>query len=666
MNYRRIPWVRNHKCEQPSRLIFLDTETLACQVPNEPTHERHILRLGVAKLYVKTDEGFRCKDVKRFTISAEFFGWFYSQLRKRKPTWVYAHNIAFDFTILGGWTEIDQGRLRIFEHSQTGSICMADKTSANKTWRGKTALDGVPFILECRTDTGPCKFIDTYNYWNVQLEKLGRYVGLEKLEWNPIDWNMDNLWEYCERDVDIIASAVTRLMSYWKENDCGNWQPTIAGLAYSAFRHGKESCAIVAHGDERYGDMEAAGSGNDRDVRTMDCGDVSDVERRAYFGGRTECYYVGKVIANAMADGAGSANLFRGTAPQISGPITVFDVNSMYPFCMKEYKHPIELMDAIRQPSMDTARRLIEKFWCCADVEVDTDGESYPKRHGQFVIYPTGRFSTTLCGSELQQAFVRGDCRGIANLCVYHSGRPFRGFIDTWHSRRMRAIEAGKDVEQRFCNLMMQALYGKLAQQTPMWKTCGLEIPPVRWGTYFGQKEGNGLPCIMRAIGGVSQYQGERRNCRHTFTAAAASVTSAARTYMQSLIGMCPLNSIVYMDTDSLFCLPQATRVLTDVSLVHPTQLGMLKIKGVYDNVVIHGQKDYELDGVRVIAGLRSDAIEISERLWKQINIEGVKSVIQHDPDMSIIAKSIRFAPSSQLQCRSVQWDGWTKPLIME
>lgn len=666
MPYKRIPWGKNHCCRQPSRLIFVDTETSCVGFGENNVHERHYLRCGVAKLFVKGKDGFTEKSKIRFITPYDFWEWCYAQLRSRKPTWCYGHNIAFDFTVLGGWSEIDVGRLRTTETQIGYRNVNGERQQTQNLWRGKMALDGIPFILETRSDFGPIKFIDTYNYWNVPLEKLGRWVGLDKIDQDPFGPILEDIYLYCERDVDIIAQSVIRLLNYWKENDCGNWQPTIASLAYSAYRHGKENCSIVAHGDERHEDELQSFATITDSSRPLSAGEVSDVERRSYFGGRTECFFVGEIRRGAIEGQGGMPNLYRGRRPQICGPVTVLDVNSMYAHIMASETHPIELLDTIRYPQMSEAERLIEEFWCCADVEIRTNESVYPKRHGEYIIYPIGSYGTSLCGSELLSAVKAGYIAGIANLCIYYSGRPFANFVGTWHGRRTEAILRGRDIEQRFCNQMMQSLYGKLAQQTPLWQTCGTEIPPIRWGGYIGQPGIGEKPCLMRAIGGVSQYQATRRNCRHTFTAAAGSVTSAARSYIRKLIGTCPLNSIVYTDTDSLFCLPSATAVLRDAQLVHETELGKLKEKGTYNEVIIHGQKDYELDGIRTIAGLRSDAVEISERLWNQINFEGVKSIIQHEPTNDIIGRTVRFDPSSTLMGRAVQYDGWTKPLVME
>lgn len=659
---QRIPWKRNHKCEHPSRMVFYDTESTCMASETESGQAIHKFARGAASYWTYSGGVWNRRFKERFECASDFWKCTYNFLRSRKPTWAYTYNAAFNFTMLQGWCQLDYGYLRIIEESKAIGAESNDGNKAVKFWRGKTALDGLPFILECRHNNGPLKLIDTLNYFNEPLRDIGIWVGHEQ---KPISLDCethDIQFERLERNVEIIEKAILSLLNLWETEDLGNWQPTIASLAFSSFRHGKEKCQIVAHGDRKADDNERAALDAIFGDPQMDAFDITECERRSYYGGRTAVYFLGDIVAGAIPNESTSQHLFHKGRPTISGPVTVLDVNSLFPFVMREYPHPIELIEAIKSPSFKTAQRLIDEFWCCADVELDTDATAYPCKTNNGTIYQIGRFLTALAGPELGSAVARGHVRTLGNLCVYYAGKPFSVFVDYWHARRSRAISGGSRIEGRFCKLIMNSLYGKLAQKTPLWQTCGHVVPPVRWGGFIGQPGIGEPPCFMRSIAGVSQYQSAPRSCRHTFVAAAASVTSWAREYMRQLISICPSQSIVYMDTDSLFCLPVAVESLRSAGYLHQSQMGKLKDQGTYGSVRIFGLKDYELDGERVIAGLKANAEQISERLWKQVNFEGVKQIIQHDPDGTVGAKTVQFSPTATIPGHKVNWDGWCEP----
>ena len=60
-----------------------------------------------------------------------------------------------------------------------------------------------------------------------------------------------------------------------------------------------------------------------------------------------------------------------------------------------------------------------------------------------------------------------------------------------------------------------------------------------------------------------------------------------------------------------------------------PGELGMLKLEWESDDVVIHGLKDYIIDGSAKIKGIRKDAKKLEEGIFSQEQFRGIEGMIR-------------------------------------
>ena len=109
------------------------------------------------------------------------------------------------------------------------------------------------------------------------------------------------------------------------------------------------------------------------------------MERDAYFGGRSECYRLGK----------------------IKGEFFHLDVKSMYAHIAETEKLPRVLLDdgGERNSSIVYLHAARHRH-VIAKVLLETSIPAYPVRHRDKTVYPVGRFVTTLCWPELQMAIM--------------------------------------------------------------------------------------------------------------------------------------------------------------------------------------------------------------------------------------------------------------------
>jgi DNA polymerase family B len=240
---------RNKGTEGPSNFLFFDCETLPYASPNRSGQLRHRLRLGVA-IACRLDHGrVTHRVIGRFTSQAGFSALLTSRLRAKTPLWVFAHNLAFDFRLVGGFSLIQRND--------------PDK------WR--VILADPPTIIQGRIGGCTVRFVDTMNYVRTSLASIGETERLPKGTMPSFTASDEDWFAYCQRDVEIIESYVIRLRNYLQDNDCGTFGKTAAMCGMNLYRHRLMGEQIILHADNQ----------------------ATELERDAYYGGQLECFRLG-------------------------------------------------------------------------------------------------------------------------------------------------------------------------------------------------------------------------------------------------------------------------------------------------------------------------------------------------------------------------------------
>jgi hypothetical protein len=90
------------------------------------------------------------------------------------------------------------------------------------------------------------------------------------------------------------------------------------------------------------------------------------------------------------------------------------------------------------------------------------------------------------------------------------------------------------------------------------------------------------------------------------------------------------VENVHYMDTDSLHVSQAGFDRMC--SHIDPSRLGALKLEKTIDTAVYYGPKDYQLDAMRVIKGVRANAPELDVGVFSQsqwVSIKGA-TVAEH------------------------------------
>jgi hypothetical protein len=312
------------------------------------------------------------------------------------------------------------------------------------------------------------------------------------------------------------------------------------------------------------------------------------LERASYHGGRVEAWHLGKLPEACFK----------------------LDVNSLYPSRMRESAHPVKLLRLYPSSSPQQLAELAQKYFVIADVTLTTSLPIVPVRRER-LLFPVGTFQTVLTSHELGLVDAR-NIVAVRGVAAYESGYLFRDFVDFFYTARVAAKAAGELAKAEIFKLLMNSLYGKFGQQSTEWVRLG-EADPSAVGVEDILLP-NGRTVRLRTFGGATWINdGAVMESFESFPAIAASVTSAARALLWNYITVAGIENVYYMDTDSLFVNERGYSRLCESGVVHPTQLGSLKLEGSSDDVEIFGAKQYRFGESTKHKGIPKDAELITD-----------------------------------------------------
>lgn len=550
------------------------------------------------------------------------FGWLAITRRHRGMKWTPTRWRRFE-TPAEFWDLVeaeirDEWRLYLVAHNMGFDFRVVNgfEELPRRGWELKGAvIDDPPTILRWHKPKRGLIALDTLNYYRTPLKEIGKTFGLEKiahdLKWG--DREADDA--YCRRDAEIVLRAMQGIIRRTAELDLGNFAPTFPALAFTAFRHRHLSSPILIDDNPK----------------------ALNIARSAYYGGRTEAFRLGR----------------------IDGPVDIFDVVSMYPSVMRTEPMPTVLRGVYRSMTISDLAAAATDTSPAADVTIDTDEADYPVIRDGRLLFPVGQFRTFLAAPELRHALQFERIAKVHSVAIYDHAVIFRSYIDEWWQRRKEALAAGDISEADFCKRMMNALYGKFGQSGRVYETLG-EAGSNEVKTWTEIDVETGSVWRMRSLVGLLQRQSGEIESRDSHPAIAATVTSAARLKLLSLMVKAGRSSVLYADTDSLFrkhsSIPSALR--SEMG----TDLGQLKLERTISTLTINGLKDYEIDGVRKTKGIRQNAEEIEPNVFRQDMFVGLKGALQAGDINRQIIRQIKKHVSGAYTKGDVGDDGIVTP----
>ena len=256
-------------------------------------------------------------------------------------------------------------------------------------------------------------FYNTLNHWKISVKGMGEYLGLKKLKMDVNDI------KYCKRDCKITFRFVSKMYNIYESLGCENVNSTMPSTIFNLWR-------------EKYNNIK---------LRKIPK-DILQIFKKAYYGGRTECFFIG----------------------DFKKPVKTVDVNSLYPYEMlKKYPQPFIYHREYKLNSMGLT-------WCKVKCNMQlpilpfrwTDKKKVTK-----LIFPNGIFSGWWTNAELKYA---SSFKGFKILKVYDSYTfdvecyPFKKFILSLYEIKKNGAKHKDKIMEKGAKLGMCSLYGKFAQ----------------------------------------------------------------------------------------------------------------------------------------------------------------------------------------------------------
>lgn len=559
----------------PRRMVFFDSEAhteinatdeeIQRAVAGEEIRKPHDAYLLIANFYTRPKDG-AAKDRYRTYYSEKrrdnFLKRFWEDVdsfcRTNARTYVFAHNAKYDVQVCGGVHYLVQLGYTVTGFSDANPFILTLEKLVPLDSKGKPYMIRNKYTgeLEPKPRKKTLIILSSTNYYSQSLASLGKIFKLPKLDFEhgvKVDMSdpedRERAITYAKRDVEILAVAMKSFFDFIEREDLGPFARTVAGQAFTAFRHRfMEEDMIYIH----------------------DNVNALEVERRAYAGGRNECFKMGT----------------------IPGLVTVCDINSMYPYVMKTHLYPTRLVSYWKTSTPERVLQAIQDdYLICADVRVRTSYPIFHKRE-QRLIFPVGDFWTSLTTPELIQAYERGLIMDIKNVCLYEAGNIFEDYVDFFYGERLKAKENKDAIHDHLYKIFLNSLYGKFGQTNAHWDIVG-EADPDEIGLAHGFVDGKN---VFQKIFGGKVFQKntdpDDQEAFNSFPAVAAHVTGYARMLIWSIMESAGLDNVYYTDTDSVFVNDEGYARLLKAGMIDSKRLGALKMekKGY---LWLNGCKDY-------------------------------------------------------------------------
>lgn len=312
---------------------------------------------------------------------------------------------------------------------------------------------------------------------------------------------------------------------------------------------------------------------------------IRALERRSYYGGRCEPFRLGEVNEKCY----------------------LLDIRASYAALCAAIAVPVQPLrywphgfDVAKPPDDDN--RLFT-----ADCVIKTDTPTYPLRYCGRVIYPTGRFFTSLCGQEFYHAMLNDKVERVTSAASYAALPALQGYAQ-WYMESRDAIGTnGLANMAGSLKSIFNSSLGFLARHGREWHQWSPAGCPPWWFGKTMDPDNHGSVVGAHVLDRESEFLRighEPKNCAPIVHGA---ICAAARFLLHCLMGTAGKDNVIYCDTDGLI----VTREGYDNLLAEPgvcgTGYGQLSIRAQSASCTINGQKNYKIGDKVVCAGLTAD-----------------------------------------------------------
>lgn len=603
-------WIRSAKsCSAPSRIIsVIPSKQLVGSTGKDCTRTYVLSQLHVVESHLKHRK-WTSPLYRRFTDPHEFHDWLESSGDKDRRNYVFCDNVISTLELTDWFARLE---VRGCSHSL---FTVDDRLTKKKPGKmpGQVELpdSGEVTISECqlqqyilqqltagvntqivryRTNRRTFQWCRNSQYCNQHHDKIAKAIGYR---WptlgestnkdgsiNRHSWELAHMWHRFYR----------HLFDWWLSIDGGPFGPTIAAMSYAFLRHRLANQTILHHNDARAG----------------------AIENEALFSGRRSVWYFGNIGTEETWSKYSESRPVRSQYGEIDTTLHHFDIRSMYPWILSILPVPIRFREYRRKTTKGYLRDLLTDSGVIATVELNTDRAEYPLRTANGIIYPTGRFITTLCGPELADALSRDIVESTYGASVYKMGMPFADACKTLLQYRRDYRELKNDGWEMLVKQLSNALTGRLAKKRYDMKPVDIANPMQRWGWWRHKDTTKDTVRMYQTIAGVTWEKVLSESYIRPMGAAYAYLTAYGRLAMSMIRNTCPVETVIAQDTDGIWATRAASNVLSCDNEEYTSECGSLRNDDTGLAGLFYGPQHYWIDDKWILSGVPSDRAEIN------------------------------------------------------
>ena len=451
-------------------------------------------------------------------------------------------------------------------------------------WRSKLfVVESPPTFIKLCKGRSSITFVDTFNYWQSSLKLMGEQLAQGKLDM-PVEADTQADWfTYCQRDVEVLTDYLLTFIHFLRDNQLAGLGLTLASQAFRSYRARFMRHEIILH----------------------DRAEVLTLEREGYYGGRCEAYHIGNPMQELYYK---------------------LDVNSMYPYVMLKHDYPVELVSYSEAIPLSLLGINLKRYYCLADVTLNTDTPAYAYTNGAKLLFPVGYFRAILHHADLIKALEREDIRQVNRIAVYNQADIFSDYVNWFYELKLQAEREGNKIIRHQAKIFLNSLYGKFGQRQVVSKIVAY-TDGVRYERLTGYSASLKCNVEVNYLGNAVEVRYKAGESYYSSPVIAGAVTAYARAYLWELITQARKENVYYVDTDSLIVNPMGYHNLS--ANLQVGRLGGLKVEGISDRLYIHSVKDYAFGEEVKIKGVPRQARKISNNSWEYEQFRGAKTWIK-------------------------------------
>lgn len=474
--------------------------------------------------------------------------------------------------------------------------------------------------FQWRRDGASLTMVDSASVFPVPLSRLAPCFALAKEELPGQDDSRERWMARCTRDVQILRDGVCAYLAWLEAEDLGNWQLTGAGQSYSAFRHRHLTHKMLVHCDV----------------------DALVAERRAMWTGRCEAYWHGKT--------------------RLSG-VEEWDLALAYARVAAMEHVPTRLL-GMAPPGADLGGLLTRsRTAVLAQVDVQTDVPILPTIMDGRMMWPTGRFTTTVWSPEITLALDSGAKLHCRRAWIYRADPALAQWAH-WIISQLEDPNANTPAWLRIVlKHWARALIGRFGMSYTKWATLGrTQDLAVRMSTVYDLRDDTTWQFshvgdrVHRSDGAVEWDQSQPAVTGH--------IMSACRARLWRLIAAMPARSVLYVDTDSLLI---PAEFHDEAAALAATPLGEgLRLKSTWPSATIFGPRQIITGDVVRMAGVPRKARRLPDGTIVGETWQSLMASLRRGRPATVMVTDRTFRARGVDRRRVATASGWTDPIRVE